>query len=77
MSTHAEKVTAIDAAIDSLISGQFEEIWMGDRRYRMQDLDKLRKLRDYYSGLASRAAGKTGFKLNGFKTASARGTTLS
>jgi hypothetical protein len=76
MSTHAEKVTAIDAAIDSLISGEYEEISMDGRQYRVFDLDKLRKLRDYYSGLAARAAGKTGFKQNGFKAASSRGTTV-
>jgi len=74
MTTHAEKVTAIDAAIDALISGRFEEIAVGDRRYKMQDLGALRKLREYYCGLAARSAGKTGFKLNGFKTASGRGT---
>lgn len=77
MATAAETVTAIDAAIYDLVTNGFEEVQFNGRRYRYADLDKLQKARSYYAGLAAKAGGKTGFKLNGFKAASSRGTTIS
>lgn len=61
-------IDAIDAAILTGVSGP-GEVTAAGRTIRYRSLEDLTKTRQYYARLAASAAGKTGFKLTGFKTA--------
>lgn len=58
---YIEKVQAIDAAIDAMISGGHQsyelDTGQGKQRVSRLDLDKLRKQRDYWIALANDTEG--------------------
>ena len=68
MANYQTILNAIDAAIEAGV-GAPGELTADGRTIRYRSLDDLVKTRQYYSRLAAAAAGKTGFKLTGFKSA--------
>ena len=51
MATDAEILAAVKTAIYNLVSGEVASVTMPNgRAYTLQDLDKLQRLEQYYSG---------------------------
>ena len=56
----AEILIAIDAAVLQIVQNGAEEVEVRGQRYRSTDLDKLRKLREFYEPIATREASGRG-----------------
>lgn len=58
MATPAEIIIAIDTAVLQILQDGAVEVEVMGQRYRSQDLDKLRLLRDRYETIADREAAR-------------------
>ena len=57
MGQYASIITAIDTAIENIVSGKYESQTISNRSYTVHNLDKLRQLRSYYARLESGSGG--------------------
>lgn len=63
--TAAQKVELIDQAIEDVIVGGHSSYQIAGRSVTKHDLDKLRKMRNYYSQIAKREARGGGIRVKG------------